>query len=98
MRQLLVSAVAAVCFLAGAEVARADHTHVLILPNGSCAIALSAKSKISPYAEALEIHRLRRLVPRSDTVALERIRQGPTGRRRGGRSAPASFATSERPG
>jgi hypothetical protein len=38
MRQLLVSAVAAVCFLAGAEVARADHTHVLILPNGSCAI------------------------------------------------------------
>jgi hypothetical protein len=27
-----------VCLLAGASVARADHTHVLILPNGSCAI------------------------------------------------------------
>ena len=38
MRRLMVSGVAAVCFLAGASVARADHTHVLILPNGNCAI------------------------------------------------------------
>jgi len=38
MRRLLVSGVAAVCLLAGASVARADHTHVLILPNGNCAI------------------------------------------------------------
>lgn len=38
MRRLMVFGVAAVCFLAGASVARADHTHVLILPNGNCAI------------------------------------------------------------
>jgi hypothetical protein len=42
MRRLLVFGVAAVLVLAGASVARADHTHVLILPNGSCAI-LAAK-------------------------------------------------------
>ena len=38
MRRVLVCAMAAVFFLAGASLARADHTHVLILPNGSCAI------------------------------------------------------------
>jgi hypothetical protein len=38
MRRLLVAGAVAVCLLAGASVARADHTHVLILPNGSCAI------------------------------------------------------------
>ena len=38
MRRLLVSIMATAFVLAGASVARADHTHVLILPNGSCAI------------------------------------------------------------
>lgn len=38
MRRLLVCGLAGVFLLAGASVARADHTHVLILPNGSCAI------------------------------------------------------------
>jgi hypothetical protein len=38
MRRVLVFSVAAVLMLAGASVARADHTHVLILPNGNCAI------------------------------------------------------------
>ena len=38
MRRALVSGVVAVCFLAGASVARADHTHVLVLPNGNCAV------------------------------------------------------------
>jgi hypothetical protein len=42
MRSALVSGVAAVIFLAGAGVARADHTHVLILPNGNCAILAAA--------------------------------------------------------
>src|SRR5687768_12623998 len=42
MRRLLVFGVAAVLVLAGASAARADHTHVLILPNGNCAI-LAAK-------------------------------------------------------
>jgi len=38
MRRVLVFGVTAVLVLAGASVARADHTHGLILPNGSCAI------------------------------------------------------------
>jgi hypothetical protein len=38
MRRVLVAAMAAVVMLAGANVAWADHTHVLILPNGKCAI------------------------------------------------------------
>jgi hypothetical protein len=38
MRRLLVAAVTVALVLAGASVARADHTHVLILPNGKCAI------------------------------------------------------------
>src|SRR5918994_3725523 len=38
MRWALGCGVAAVFLLAGASAARADHTHVLILPNGSCAI------------------------------------------------------------
>lgn len=42
MRRAFVAAVAASMLLAGAGVARADHTHVLILENGTCVI-LSAK-------------------------------------------------------
>jgi hypothetical protein len=42
MKRLIVAGMAAMLVLAGAGVARADHTHVLILPNGSCAI-LAAK-------------------------------------------------------
>jgi hypothetical protein len=38
MRRLLFAAVTVALVLAGASVARADHTHVLILPNGKCAI------------------------------------------------------------
>ena len=38
MRAMLVAGVAAVVMLAWASVASADHTHVLILPNGKCAI------------------------------------------------------------
>ena len=38
MRKVLVIALAATFLLAGAGIARADHTHVLILPNGRCAI------------------------------------------------------------
>src|SRR5919106_5044640 len=38
MNRLLITGMAAMLVLAGANVARADHTHVLILPNGSCAI------------------------------------------------------------
>jgi hypothetical protein len=38
MRLLLSLGVTLVFVLAGASAARADHTHVLILPNGNCAI------------------------------------------------------------
>lgn len=38
MRRALVAAMAAALLLGSAGVARADHTHVLILPNGKCAI------------------------------------------------------------
>ena len=38
MRRVLVFGMAVVFLLAGANVARADHTHVLVLPNGNCAI------------------------------------------------------------
>jgi hypothetical protein len=38
MRLVLVAVIAAVVMLAGASVAWADQTHVLILPNGKCAI------------------------------------------------------------
>ena len=38
MKRLLALGVAVALSLAGASVASADHTHVLILPNGSCAI------------------------------------------------------------
>ena len=38
MRRVLVFGMAAVFLLAGANVAKADHTHVLVLPNGNCAI------------------------------------------------------------
>ena len=38
MRRVLVLGIATLFLLAGAGVARADHTHVLILPNGKCAI------------------------------------------------------------
>ena len=38
MRRVLVIGIAMLLLLAGAGVARADHTHVLVLPNGKCAI------------------------------------------------------------
>ena len=38
MRRVLVVGIAMLFLLAGAGVARADHTHVLVLPNGKCAI------------------------------------------------------------
>jgi hypothetical protein len=38
MSRVLVIGIATLLLLAGAGVARADHTHVLILPNGKCAI------------------------------------------------------------
>ena len=44
MRRALTCGLAAVFLLAAASVARADHTHVLILPNGKCAI-LSANGQ-----------------------------------------------------
>jgi hypothetical protein len=54
MRRVLVCGVAAVMMLAGAGVARADHTHVLILPNGSCAIlAAQGKEKYLVLPEVL---------------------------------------------
>ena len=42
MRRVLVAGLAASIALAAAGVARADHTHVLILPNGKCAILAAA--------------------------------------------------------
>jgi hypothetical protein len=45
VRRVLVSSVVAMFVLAGAGVARADHTHVLILPNGSCAILAAQGSE-----------------------------------------------------
>ena len=42
MRRVLIPGLAALCLLAGATVARADHSHVLILPNGKCAILAEA--------------------------------------------------------
>jgi hypothetical protein len=42
MRRLIVAGCAAVIAFAFASVARADHTHVLILPNGKCAILAAA--------------------------------------------------------
>jgi hypothetical protein len=38
LRRGLIAATTAALVLAGAGMARADHTHVLILPNGNCAI------------------------------------------------------------
>jgi hypothetical protein len=38
MRRVLTFAVTALLVLGGASVAKADHTHALILPNGNCAI------------------------------------------------------------
>jgi hypothetical protein len=51
MRRVLACGLAAAFILVGASVARADHTHVLILPNGKCAILAAAgneKYKILP--------------------------------------------------
>src|SRR5918995_1168439 len=46
MRRVLVAAgVALALLLAGASVARADHTHVLILPNAKCAILAAEGSE-----------------------------------------------------
>jgi hypothetical protein len=38
MRRVLVVGIATLFLLVGANAAKADHTHVLILPNGNCAI------------------------------------------------------------
>ncbi|HYZ11341.1 MAG TPA: hypothetical protein VE962_05555 [Actinomycetota bacterium] len=38
LRRGLIAGTTAALVLAGAGVARADHTHVVILPNGNCAI------------------------------------------------------------
>ena len=38
MRRMLMSMLAATMLLGGAGAALADHTHVLILPNGKCAV------------------------------------------------------------
>ena len=51
MRRLIVAGFATVLVLADASTARADHTHVLILPNGKCAILAAAgneKYKVLP--------------------------------------------------
>jgi hypothetical protein len=51
MRRMIVAGCATVLFLAAATTARADHTHVLILPNGKCAILAAAgneKYKVLP--------------------------------------------------
>jgi hypothetical protein len=54
MRRLLTVGLATVFVLAAAQVARADHTHVLILPNGNCAIlAASGKEKYTVLPETL---------------------------------------------
>jgi hypothetical protein len=51
MRRLIVAGFATLLVLASASAARADHTHVLILPNGKCAILAAAgkeKYKVLP--------------------------------------------------
>jgi hypothetical protein len=54
MRRALVAGMATVFLLAGASVARADHTHVLILPNGSCAIlAADGNEKYTIFPDVL---------------------------------------------
>jgi hypothetical protein len=54
MRRLLTVGLATVFVLAAAEVARADHTHVLILPNGNCAIlAAAGKEKYTILPDVL---------------------------------------------
>ena len=45
MRRVLVAAMAAAMLVGSAGAARADHTHVLILPNGSCAILAAEGEK-----------------------------------------------------
>ena len=45
MRRVLVAGMAALFLLVGASVARADHTHVLILPNGNCAILAADRNE-----------------------------------------------------
>jgi hypothetical protein len=42
LRRGLIAATTAALVFAGAGVAQADHTHVLILPNGNCAIMAAA--------------------------------------------------------
>jgi hypothetical protein len=42
MRRLIVAGFTVVLALAATSVARADHTHVLILPSGNCAILAAA--------------------------------------------------------
>jgi len=45
MRRALICGLTAAFLLAAASVARADHTHVLILPNGKCAILAAAANE-----------------------------------------------------
>ena len=47
MRRGLVAAMTVALVLGSAGVARADHTHVLILPNGKCAILAQSGSEKS---------------------------------------------------
>jgi hypothetical protein len=54
MRRLLTVGLATVFVLVAAQVARADHTHVLILPNGNCAIlAESGNEKYTILVDTL---------------------------------------------
>jgi 3-deoxy-D-arabino-heptulosonate 7-phosphate (DAHP) synthase len=54
MRTLPTLGLAVVFMLAGASAARADHTHVLILPNGNCAIlAANGNEKYRVLPEVL---------------------------------------------
>ena len=53
MRRLLAFILAMAFVLAWASVARADHTHVLILPNGNCAILAAGDEKFVILPEVL---------------------------------------------
>ncbi|HSI80285.1 MAG TPA: hypothetical protein VK919_06490 [Solirubrobacterales bacterium] len=54
MKRVLIGAAIMALVLAGASVARADHTHVLILPSGKCAIlAANGNEKYQVLPEVL---------------------------------------------
>jgi hypothetical protein len=52
---VLAAVTAAVVMLAGASVAWADHTHVLILPNGKCAILAAENEKYQILPSVLSV-------------------------------------------